>query len=100
MLGVVPGTLSFNAARWNHPRWGLMLPEEFIGIAEEAGVIDEIGLHVMEEACRRCHEWQMMFPDQTGFTVSVSPWRISLSSTRTFRFLTSSNAVILFPCGL
>ena len=59
-------------ARWNHPRWGLMLPEEFIGIAEEAGVIDEIGLHVMEEACRRCHEWQMMFPDQTGFTVSVN----------------------------
>jgi len=59
-------------ARWNHPRWGLVLPEEFIGIAEEAGVIDEIGLHVMEEACRRCHEWQMMFPDQTGFTVSVN----------------------------
>src|SRR5436190_17321812 len=35
-----------------------------------------------------------------GFTVSVSPCRISLSSTRTFRSLTSSNAVVLFPCGL
>src|SRR6478752_4409385 len=33
-----------------------------------------------------------------GFTVSDSPWRISRSSTRTCRFLTSSNAVIFFLC--
>src|SRR5262245_56019410 len=34
------------------------------------------------------------------FTVSDSPWRISRSSTRTCKFLTSSNAVIFFPSGL
>src|SRR3954469_15105724 len=33
-----------------------------------------------------------------GFTVSDSPWRISRSSTRTCRFLTSSNDIIFFRC--
>src|SRR4029079_11669016 len=35
-----------------------------------------------------------------GLTLSDRPWRISRSSTRTFKSFTSSNAVILFPCGL
>jgi diguanylate cyclase (GGDEF)-like protein len=65
-------------ARWNHPRWGLVLPEEFISIAEETGVIDDVGMYVLEEACQRCHEWQMMFPDQTGFSVSVNVSPIQL----------------------
>src|ERR1700761_5959542 len=42
----------------------------------------------------------MMACTSPGFTVSVSPWRISRSSTRTCRFLTSSNAVIRFSNNL
>src|ERR1700694_1509999 len=58
--------------RWDHPRWGFVLPAEFIGVAEETGLINEIGLNVLEQACAQCQEWQVAFPDQTSFSVSVN----------------------------
>jgi diguanylate cyclase (GGDEF)-like protein len=58
--------------RWRHPRWGMVLPSEFIGIAEETGMIRELGLYVLEEACRQWQEWQVELIDEPGFTVSVN----------------------------
>ncbi|MFI5285535.1 MAG: putative bifunctional diguanylate cyclase/phosphodiesterase [Candidatus Dormibacteria bacterium] len=58
--------------RWKHPRWGMVVPAEFIGIAEETGMIRELGLHVLEEACRQWQEWQVELNDEPGFTVSVN----------------------------
>jgi diguanylate cyclase (GGDEF)-like protein len=43
--------------RWHHPTRGLLLPEVFIPIAEATGEIGRIGLWVLEQACRRVHEW-------------------------------------------
>ena len=37
--------------RWNHPEWGIVSPGEFIPIAEETGMIIEIGKWVKETAC-------------------------------------------------
>ena len=48
------------------------LPLEFIGIAEETGMIRELGLHVLEEACRQWQEWQVELIDEPAFTVSVN----------------------------
>jgi diguanylate cyclase (GGDEF)-like protein len=58
--------------RWKHPRWGMVAPLEFIGIAEETGMIRELGLYVLEEACRQWQEWQVELIDEPAFTVSVN----------------------------
>ncbi|MGH7686123.1 MAG: putative bifunctional diguanylate cyclase/phosphodiesterase [Candidatus Dormibacteria bacterium] len=65
--------------RWEHPERGLVNPAEFVGVAEESGLIHEMGLQVLREACRQCQAWQAAFPDLAAFSVSVnvSPRQLS-----------------------
>jgi diguanylate cyclase (GGDEF)-like protein/PAS domain S-box-containing protein len=44
--------------RWEHPERGLLLPKEFISLAEETGLIIPIGRWVLNEACTKAREWQ------------------------------------------
>ena len=44
--------------RWNHPEWGIVSPGEFIPIAEETGMIIEIGKWIKETACIQNKAWQ------------------------------------------
>ncbi len=48
--------------RWQHPERGLVPPAEFIGVAEEAGLITTIGLWVLRAACRQMAAWQVEYP--------------------------------------
>ncbi len=54
--------------RWEHPRRGLLGPPEFIGLAEETGIIVELGRWVLTEACAQAQRWQ----ERHGFDGLVS----------------------------
>jgi diguanylate cyclase (GGDEF)-like protein/PAS domain S-box-containing protein len=48
--------------RWQHPTRGLLAAVEFIDLAEETGLILELGVWVLREACRRQVDWQQRHP--------------------------------------
>lgn len=62
--------------RWHHPRYGLILPAEFIPAAEESGLIVPIGLWVLQQACRDAGQW----PEGIGVAVNVSAMQIGSPS--------------------
>ncbi|WCL49397.1 putative bifunctional diguanylate cyclase/phosphodiesterase [Leptospira sp. GIMC2001] len=43
--------------RWNHPQKGLVMPGKFIGVAEDTGLIYDIGLCVLEKSCQAAKSW-------------------------------------------
>jgi diguanylate cyclase (GGDEF)-like protein/PAS domain S-box-containing protein len=55
--------------RWNHPQRGLVLPSEFISLAEETGLIIPIGDWVLRTACIDAARW----PDDIHVAVNISP---------------------------
>jgi diguanylate cyclase (GGDEF)-like protein len=64
--GVMEGVEAL--VRWTHPRRGAISPSAFIPVAEECGLIHDIGAYVMREACRTLARW----PHLT-LSVNVSP---------------------------
>jgi len=58
--------------RWNHPRRGLLEPEEFIPIAEQNGSIVELGRWVLQQAARDGRRWQVRYPSTPPMQVSVN----------------------------
>lgn len=58
--------------RWHHPEQGVIAPGEFIPIAEETGLIIDLDLWVVEEACRQLKIWNQIFPMLPALTVSVN----------------------------
>jgi diguanylate cyclase (GGDEF)-like protein/PAS domain S-box-containing protein len=59
-------------ARWNHPKLGRMSPAEFITIAEETGLIVELGLFVLERTARQLSIWQRTLRHRTPLFASVN----------------------------
>lgn len=59
--------------RWQHPEHGLLMPSDFIPVAEESGLILPLGEWALEEACRQNHEWR-----QAGFEPLVVAVNVSL----------------------
>lgn len=58
--------------RWRHPKRGLLLPEEFISLAEESGLIEELGGFVLNEAARQLGIWQRAFRPKQPLFMSIN----------------------------
>ncbi|AXE26504.1 histidine kinase [Streptomyces globosus] len=58
--------------RWNHPQFGNLTPNRFIGIAEEDGSIVQLGRWVLRTACRQARRWQIEHPSDSPVFVSVN----------------------------
>ena len=64
---------SFEALiRWRHPERGLVSPDEFVNVAEESGLISDLGAYVLETACRQTREWQEMGLGRLQVSVNLS----------------------------
>ena len=66
--------------RWEHPDLGLVSPDEFIPVAEETGLIVELGAWVAKEACRQLTEWDRMGLGLATVAINVSARQFELSS--------------------
>jgi len=58
--------------RWQHPEWGMVLPERFIHIAEECGLVVPLGRWVLREACEQAVRWRDSGVGLVSIAVNVS----------------------------
>ncbi|MDI1265377.1 MAG: bifunctional diguanylate cyclase/phosphodiesterase [bacterium] len=64
--------------RWRHPTLGIIPPGDFVPVAEECGLIIQIGRQVLQESCRQLADWMRLMPGRPlAMTVNVSPRQIS-----------------------
>jgi diguanylate cyclase (GGDEF)-like protein/PAS domain S-box-containing protein len=61
--------------RWQHPNLGLVSPAQFIPLAEETGLIEEIGAWVLTTACVQTKAWQQNGFPNLGISVNVSAYQ-------------------------
>ncbi|MFI5233243.1 MAG: EAL domain-containing protein [Gemmatimonadales bacterium] len=68
--------------RWHHPAQGVIMPRDFVPLAEDTGLILPIGAWVLREACRNARSWQDAFPGETPVRVCVNLSGKQLRHTR------------------
>ncbi|MEM0909358.1 MAG: EAL domain-containing protein [Pseudomonadota bacterium] len=67
--------------RWEHPTMGIIPPFKFIPLAEETGLIIELGDWILREACQKAKELSLQFPEYNGsFSINVSARQLSHGS--------------------
>jgi len=82
--------------RWEHPERGLVLPEEFVPVAEETALISLLGAWVLEETCRQASRWR-----EGGFRELLDLVSVNLSAIQLQRpDLIEEVAGVLRRCGL
>ena len=58
--------------RWRHPQRGLIPPGQFIPVAEESGLINQVGRWILREASRQMNEWHQRFASLPPLTISIN----------------------------
>jgi diguanylate cyclase (GGDEF)-like protein/PAS domain S-box-containing protein len=59
-------------ARWNHPKRGVVSPGEFIPVAEETGLIVELGAQILDDACKTLGGWRTKYSSAANLVMSVN----------------------------
>ena len=72
--GTIEGTEAL--LRWNHPQYGIVPPTEFINLAEETGLIIQIGKWVLTKACQQLKKWHASGYTTLKMSVNLSPIQI------------------------
>ncbi len=68
--------------RWNHPERGLVGPDEFIPIAEDSGIIHELGDWVFYQAINQLQSWQSKFSKRFQISINKSPVQFQLNNDK------------------
>jgi diguanylate cyclase (GGDEF)-like protein/PAS domain S-box-containing protein len=63
--------------RWNHDEWGKVLPDKFIAIAEDTGLIIPIGKWILREACKQVKHWANLGLNDMTIAVNISALEFS-----------------------
>lgn len=58
--------------RWNHPKWGMISPIEFIPMAEERGLIDEMTVWILQKVCRLLTKWEKVGVNCVPISINLS----------------------------
>ena len=82
--------------RWRHPIHGLITPDEFVGVAEETGMIIEIGRWILDQACRQIAKWQRSLSTQLSVSVNLSAKQL-MHPSLTKQVIESLETTGLFP---
>jgi EAL domain-containing protein (putative c-di-GMP-specific phosphodiesterase class I) len=67
--------------RWRHPERGIVLPEQFIGIAEDSGLIDAIGDWVLKQACAQARLWREAGLPAVRISINLSGHQLAYDHT-------------------
>jgi diguanylate cyclase (GGDEF)-like protein len=62
--------------RWQHPRFGLLYPQEFLPLAEETGLIFPLSEWVLKTACAKAKKWQETIYPELTIAVNVSAYQV------------------------
>jgi diguanylate cyclase (GGDEF)-like protein len=58
--------------RWRHPTRGIVMPESFVPLAEESGLIGDLGRWVLRKACHQGALWRAKYPGHPGLAIGVN----------------------------
>ncbi|MFU8764352.1 MAG: putative bifunctional diguanylate cyclase/phosphodiesterase [Haliea sp.] len=78
--GIITGAEAL--VRWRHYELGQVSPADFIPVAEDDGLIVEIGAWIMVQACRDCAQWSRHYGQPVGVSVNVSARQMLHSNLR------------------